>query len=209
MTQLDGTSRPYLSPKRGAKAAETRGRLIDAAKALLRDRGSVALSLEAVATAAGVTRLTVYNQFGSRRGLLEAAFDTLAAAGGMNDLPQAMAMAEPRDALSRLVNVFCGFWGSDESLAGLYAAAAADIELAESLVARNARRRELLAVLVRRFGRRDENAQRDVVDVLFALTSFAMFQALAVGGRKSEAICALLQPLCDQALAGVADGVLR
>lgn len=174
-----------------------------AAAALLRDKGVAALSLEAVATAAGVTRLTVYNQFGSRRGLLEAAFDRLAAAGGMMDLASAMAAPEPRDGLARLVRVFCGFWSSDASLAGLYAAAAADPELAEGMNARNARRREPLTALVRRFGRRDATAQKDVVDALFALTSFAMFQALATGGRDPGAVCGLLQALCDQALTGL------
>ncbi|MDB5495265.1 MAG: transcriptional regulator [Phenylobacterium sp.] len=201
MTGPDGASRTYSSAKRGAKAAETRGRLIGATAALLRDQGVAALSLEAVAAAAGVTRLTVYNQFGSRRGLLEAAFDALAAAGGVTDLAEAMAMTDPRAALARLVEVFCRFWGSDAGLAGLYAAAAADPELAESLAARNARRREALAVLVRRFGGPIGDAQRDVVDLLFALTSFAMFQALRAGGREPDAICALLKPLCDQAFA--------
>lgn len=77
-----------------------------------------------------------------------------------------------------------------------------DPELADGLNARNARRREALAVLVRRFGGRTAPAQRDVVDVLFALTGFAMFHALASSGRTPAAICRLLQPLCDQTLTG-------
>ncbi|MDB5405285.1 MAG: TetR/AcrR family transcriptional regulator [Rhodospirillales bacterium] len=201
MTQ-QRSSRPYSSAKREAKAAETRDRLVAAAAALLREPGGAALSLEAVAAAAGVTRLTVYNQFGSRRGLLEATFDALAETGGMADLASAMAIAEPRQALARLVAVFCKFWSSDDGLAGLFATAAIDAELAQGMAARNERRREALSVVVRRQGGRDEQAQRDAVDVLFALTSFAMFQLLRSGGRAPDAVCALLLPLCDQALRG-------
>lgn len=200
MTQ-DRTSRPYSSSKREAKAAETRAGLLAAATALLRQPGGGTLSLEAVAVAAGVTRLTVYNQFGSRRGLLEEAFDNLAATGGMARLAEAMTLVDPRAALARLVRIFCDFWSSDDALAGLYATAALDVELAESLAQRNERRRMALAVLVRRRGG-DEAGQGDVVDLLFALTSFPMFQMLSTGERDPDAICALLQPLCTQVLEG-------
>lgn len=202
------TSRPYSSAKREAKTAETRGRLLAAAAALLREPAGRTLSLEAVAAAAGVTRLTVYNQFGSRRGLLEATFDALAAAGGIADLADAMAISDPKEALAALVTVFCGFWSSDDGLVGLFATAAGDTELTESLAERNERRRLALAALVRRQGGRDEQLQRDAVDLLFALTSFAVFHMLRSGGREPDAICALLQPLCDQALRGN-DGALN
>lgn len=202
MGDQDGTSRAYASPKRQAKAAETRERLVEAALALLRQEAGGAPSLEAVANAAGVTRLTVYNQFGSRRGLLEAAFDALAARGGMGELAAAMASPAPREGLAKLVQVFCRFWGSDGAFAGFHAAATADPEFAESLAARNARRGQALSVLAARHGGRDAAAQRDVVDVLLALTSFATFQSLAAGGRSPDAVCALLAPLCDQAMVG-------
>ncbi|KQV56237.1 MULTISPECIES: TetR/AcrR family transcriptional regulator [unclassified Caulobacter] len=202
MVEAGGTSRSYASAKREAKAAETRARLVAAAAGLLREPGGAALSLEAVAAAAGVTRLTVYNQFGSRRGLLEAVLDEVASAGGLLAIAEAMALADPRETLTRMVTVFCGFWSSNAGLTGLYAAAGADPELAQSLAARNARRRELLAVLVKRHGGRDPAAQRDVVDLLFALTGFPMFQSLRVDDRPPEAVAALLAPLCDRVLTG-------
>ena len=65
--------RPYVSAARAEAAAEKRERVIRAAARFLREEdGITAFSLDAVAKAADVTRLTVYNQFGSRRGLLEA-----------------------------------------------------------------------------------------------------------------------------------------
>lgn len=202
MVQPDRTSRPYASAKREAKAADTRARLIAAATELLRGPDGAALSLDAVGKAAGVTRLTVYNQFGSRRGLLEAVFDDMAGEGGLAGLAEAMATPDPRAALARVVEAFCRFWGSNEGLSGLYAAAGADAELAQSLAARNGRRRELLAVLAARQGGREAGAQVDAVDLLFALTGFSMFQSLRTEHRSPEAVADLLKPLCDRVLTG-------
>ena len=87
-------TRPYTSSIRTAAAAEKRERVIAAAARSLREDASIAgFSLDAVAKAAGVTRLTVYHQFGSRRGLLEAVFDDIARRGGLNEIAGAMAMA--------------------------------------------------------------------------------------------------------------------
>src|SRR4030081_2387058 len=107
-------TRGYVSSVRTAAAAEKRDRVIEAAARLLREDASIAsFSLDAVAKAAAVTRLTVYHQFGSRRGLLEAVFDDIARQGGLAQIPDAMAMSDPREALDRLVEIFCAFWSRD------------------------------------------------------------------------------------------------
>ena len=85
--------RNYVSSARASAAAETRERIIAAGARLLRKDASIAnFSLDVVAKAAGVTRLTVYNQFGSRRGLLEAVFDDIAHQGGLFELAEAPAV---------------------------------------------------------------------------------------------------------------------
>src|SRR3954463_8897670 len=102
----------YVSSARASAAAPTRDRIIAACARLLRKDAAIAnFSLEVVAKAAGVTRLTVYNQFGSRRGLLEAVFDDIAREGGLFELAEVMAMADPRAALDRIIETFCTFWG--------------------------------------------------------------------------------------------------
>src|SRR5260370_7983116 len=109
--------RPYTSSVRTAAAAEKRERVIKAAARSLREDASIAsFSLDAVAKAAGVTRLTVYHQFGSRRGLFEAVFDEIARQGGLAEIPGAMAMSDPRAALDRLVEIFCAFWNRDPAV---------------------------------------------------------------------------------------------
>ncbi|MBR1218936.1 TetR/AcrR family transcriptional regulator [Bradyrhizobium sp. U87765 SZCCT0131] len=199
-------SRTYRSPQRTEAAARTRARLVDAATALLAAADSGPVSLDAVAKAAGVTRLTVYNQFGSRRALLEAVFDDLAQRGGLGQLAEAMADGNPRAGLDRLITIFCAFWDFRRAaMARLEAEAIADPELADSLAARNARRRQALAVLVGRIaGRSGARAARDLVDVLFALTGHAFFAALTADGRSTAAACALIQSLASDAVARVA-----
>src|SRR3546814_10225277 len=96
------SKRAYVSPVRDAASAAKREHMLGAAIRYLRDEAPVAgFSLEAVAKAAGVTRLTLYNQFGSRRGLLEAVFDEIADHGRLTRLGEAMGMADARAGLAQ------------------------------------------------------------------------------------------------------------
>lgn len=54
------------------RSAATRTRILDAANALLLERGYHGVGLASVASVAGVSRQTVYDQFGSKPGLLRA-----------------------------------------------------------------------------------------------------------------------------------------
>jgi AcrR family transcriptional regulator len=196
-------SRPYVSKARAAAAAETRQRLIDAALRFFREEQNVAsFSLDAVARAAGVTRLTVYNQFGSRRGLLEAVFDTFAEHGGLNDLQVAMTRSNPRQGLDEVVAIFCRFWSSDEALPRLHDAMAGDRELDQALSQRNERRRITIQELVERIAPAacSKKAKRDAVDIIFGMTSLGMFRSLAPT-RSRRSICPLVQNACQDALA--------
>lgn len=196
------TKRNYVSPVRASAAAETRERIIAAGARLLRKDASIAnFSLDVVAKAAGVTRLTVYNQFGSRRGLLEAVFDDIAREGGLFELTDVMTMADPRAALDRVVSIFCTFWSRDPAIGGLNQAVATDPEFGDSLVERNERRRELLTALVSRIVEKPaaKHTVRDAVDMIFVLTSYPTFAALSPQ-RSTEEVCRLLQTACHAAV---------
>src|ERR1700737_510031 len=166
-------TRPYRSPHRAAAADETRARLVAAACPLLGSgKNSPAFSLDSVARQAGVTRLTVYNQFQSKRGLLEAVFDDLAQRGGLSELPLVFAEADPDKAIRRFVTVFCRFWAAHAAMLPKFSAVTKlDDEVAASLLARSERRRHALTVLVGRLTAEDESKNADLVDLLFALTS--------------------------------------
>ena len=199
--------RTYNSPSRVAAAAQTRERLVVAAGELLASaEGLRGFSLEAVAKRAGVGRLTVYNQFGSRRALLEAVLDDVAVRGGLQRLAQAMAEANPHLGLSLLVAVFCEFFaGAGPVMAHVIAAGASDSELKQSLRERNERRRHALQVLVGRMisqGDLRADAADDLVDMLWALTGAPFLMDLTLGGRSPQDACALVQ-------AAAADAVVR
>jgi len=195
--------RRYVSPVRSAAAAAKRERIVAAAARLLREKVNIAaFTLDAVAKAAGVARLTVYNQFGSRRGLLEAVFDERARQGGLERIAEAMAMPDARAALDRVVEIFCEFWGSDPAIVLLHEATAMDPEFAQAIADRNERRRRLVAALLRRLEPDVEEVpahRSDAVDLIFGLTSYAMFQMLRPG-RSTKAICTLLQAACRAAI---------
>jgi len=185
--------RRYRSPLREAAAAGTRERVMEAAVALLRDIDGIAsFTLDAVARAAGVTRLTVYNQFGSRLALIEAVFDRIAGLGGLAGLQGAMADPDPNRALTEVVRIFCDFWGSHPSVQRLNDTAVLDPEIERSVAARHERRRRLLGALVERAAPMAlAEERRDTVDLLFLLTAPQSFRALAPG-RENEEVCALL-----------------
>ncbi len=195
-------TRSYTSSVRTAAAAEKRERVIEAAARSLREDASIAsFSLDTVAKAAGVTRLTVYNQFGSRRGLLEAVFDDIARQGGLQGLGDAMAMPDPYAALDRVVEIFCAFWNRDPAVGRLHEAMATDPEFAQALIERNERRRKLVRVIVERIAAKtaSRRARQDAVDLIFALTSHAMFAMLSPGRSMGE-VCHLVQSACRAAL---------
>jgi AcrR family transcriptional regulator len=191
------TKRRYVSPQRAAAAAETRRRIIEAATQILREGDIAAFSLEAVSRAAGVTRLTVYNQFGSRRALLEAVFDEIALAGGLPQLQQAIINPNGRAGLDRLIQIFCAFWGGDPAVGRLHDATALDEEFAQALRARNERRRVGIRTLIERIERSEgssasDTERNDAVDLIFALTSRAMYESLAAG-RSSAAVAKMIR----------------
>ena len=195
--------RVYVSSVRAAAAAEKRDRVVEAAASVLREGASIAgFSLDTVARAAGVTRLTVYNQFGSRRGLLEAVFDDIARKGGLAGIADAMAMADPHAALDRLIEIFCAFWSRDPAIGRLHEAMATDPEFAQALIERNERRRKTVKDLIGRMAGKaaPRRAQQDADDIIFALTSYAMF-AMLRPGRSTDEVCGLVQSTCRAALA--------
>src|SRR5205807_3910390 len=104
--------------------------------------GFSGFTIDAVARQAGVARMTVYYQFGSKLGLLEALFDDLAARGQMQQLATAFQQPDPVVALAEYIAVFGHFWTSDRRMIRrLHGVAALDPEVELGLRAREERRR--------------------------------------------------------------------
>src|SRR5437868_14780301 len=111
--------RPYKLGQREGSSGENRRRIVAAARRLLAQRrGVAAFTVDAVAREAGVARMTVYYQFDSKAGLIEALFDELARKGGLDRLPLAFHQPDPRQALEDFITAFCKFWASDSVVMG-------------------------------------------------------------------------------------------
>jgi AcrR family transcriptional regulator len=197
--------RPYRLGKRQEGVDETRERILEAARRLLKGDGYAQFTLDTVAREADVSRATVYYQFGSKAGLLEALFDDLAVRGRMTDLAGAFQEADPLAALDRFIGVVTRFYASDRILLRrLRGLAAMDPDFARGIRGRDERRRKGLTVLLgriaERHGRQGEMDIERALDVLHTLTSFETFDNLSRGGRKAGQI--------GEIVAGLARGEL-
>src|SRR5437763_10140512 len=108
--------RSYRLQKRQEAVEENRTRVLQAARAVLLDRGFPAFTIEEIARQAGVSRQTVHNQFGSKTALLEALCDSAAVGGGLTNLAAAFQQRDAWAALSDFIAVFVRFWASDQGL---------------------------------------------------------------------------------------------
>ena len=199
------TPRPYRLGRRQAAVDGTRARVLKAARALLVARGGGAFSIEAVARRARVTRVTVYQRFGSRSKLLEALFDDLARQGGMWDLADAFRQSDPQAALARFVATFARFWTAHRPIhRRLLALAALDPDLERTLRARQEWRRQGLRVIVRRWRERSgpaAAATEETIAALFALTGFETFDLLAGSTRTPAAVAPIVLRIARAVLA--------
>jgi AcrR family transcriptional regulator len=190
--------RPYRSRGRQAGAEATRDRIIKAAMEVLASKGGLsAFTADAVAKKAGVARMTVYYQFGSRRGLLEATFDAQAERRGLLDIARVFEMPDPADGIRETMAVFGRFWGSGPPVMHrLNAAAGLDPEIEASIRSRNERRRVILDTLADRLVAARQlapDAKRDLVDTLFVLTGAVAYFELAATGRTTDEVIRVLQ----------------
>jgi AcrR family transcriptional regulator len=198
MSRETMSPRPYRMGKREVAAAETRARILDAACQLLANESGTDLSMEAIARRADVSRLTLYYQFKSRPGLLEALYDHLAARGNMQAMAQVFHEPNPSVALEKLVRTFVGFWSSDPVvIRRLRGMATIDPDIDQGIRARDARRQHTAREILRRTalgtGKKLTAEQQNLAaDVLSMLTSFASYDALARAGHSQETIVATL-----------------
>ncbi|MBO0911338.1 MAG: TetR/AcrR family transcriptional regulator [Acidobacteria bacterium] len=199
--------RGYNLGKRQAAIDQTRTRILEAARKLLANEpGPSELGMEAIAREANVSRLTIYYQFGSRPGLLEALYDYLASRGNVQRVAEAFAEPDSRRALEKMVRGLVEFWASDPVvIRRLRGMAALDSEIDRGVRARDRRRREAAREIVRRFhldkldsGKLKHN--NFTADVVATLTSFESYDALARAGHGERAITEIVLKLVHAAI---------
>jgi AcrR family transcriptional regulator len=196
--------RAYNLGQRRGPIDRGRQQILDAARRLLAGSESyTAFTVDAVARQADVARATVYYQFGSKAGLLEAVCDTLAEAGQMSELAAAFTEPDPREGLRRFIGCFGQFWSADRAaMRRLRALAALDPDVGAVISARDQRRQEGLTVLAGRLAGASVLADEPghAVRALFMLTSFETFDALAGPDQDLTAVVPDIVRLAETAL---------
>jgi len=175
--------RPYRLGERAAAVADTRRRIVDAARELLCE-GGPQRSVEDVARHADVARATVYQHYGSKLGLVEAVLADLEDRADLARLRAVITDTEPA-ALLRAVFVDGGrYWATDPVLARrILGVAAADPDAAALVARHDAGRLALLRTVVDRLARAGLLAvdADEALDVLWLLTGFDAYDTLARG----------------------------
>ena len=199
--------RPYRLGQRQKASQLTRARILTAAREILLTDGTFSgFSIDAIARQADVARMTVYHQFGSKIGLLEALSDSLAAHGGMEQLANAFRQPDPLAALDEYITVFSRFWQSDRLVTRrLRALSTLDPDFEQVVKARDERRREGLRVIILRFvekyGKPAPEIIDEIINILFTLLSFETFDTLAGSTRSIEDVSPLVKKLALMTLA--------
>lgn len=199
------TPRPYTPIQRQKAVDAGRERILSAAQELLEVDDAERFSLDAVARRAGVSRMTVYNQFESKAKLLEALFDSLAAHGPMAQMGDVFAEPDPLAAFDAFIALFGRFWTFSRRAHGrLRAAALDDPELDATLQARQERRRTALTEIVRRLSPHVTPVvpRTELVNVLYVLLSFDTFDAIAGPSRTPNDVVPIVRRMA-QAVLGI------
>lgn len=181
-------AREYRLGRRQAGVDRTRYRILAAARELVSELGPES-SVGKVAKRAGVSRITVYYQFGSKAALLEA----LSAEAGPPPAGVAPgdATGDPAADLRLRIEQACAAWAADprlhRQLAGR-ALGAAGVALGAAGTVSNERpdHDHALAVRLAAHDRlRAGCSIKEAEDVIGTLTSFAVFDRLHKEGRRS------------------------
>ena len=143
--------RPYRLGRREASVEETRDRVLRAARDVFSEEGFFEATLEDVAKRAGVARATVYYQFKSKHGLLEATLEGAVANPSLNGVRTALDQPNPVEGLRLYVREVCRFWAKDFVFyRNVTALAAVDPEATRAVNAYYLWRREPLLFLTKR-----------------------------------------------------------
>ncbi len=123
-------SRRYDMQARTRAVEAARARAVQAAYELLLQPDCRELGLDAVARRAGVSRVTLYNQFGSRRLLLLELFQELGRRMGAERIHAAMRLADPLQAMTAVIRESTrGSWREQQAVRKLFAFSVLDGEL--------------------------------------------------------------------------------
>lgn len=188
--------------RRQQQVEETRRRIVESARTLFGGEGFHAVGLEELAAHAGVGRKTIYFQFGSKLGLLEALVRDASSRAGVSEFVASALSDDSVDrGLKRFVRGSCSVWENDSALCrALITLAASDADARDLLDRLGADRLSdlrRLAARARRLGRLGRGwTPTRAADALWLVTSFETYDLLHRAGKSAREAAELL---CDLA----------
>jgi AcrR family transcriptional regulator len=200
-------TRKYEQRLRADAADETRRRILAAVYERLCRSPTEPVSIERVATMAGVSRSTVYLVFGSRAGLFDALGDDLRSRGGFDRAAEAAPDSDAREALFTSIRASVPIFAEHRQvLRALYSMAQLDPDAVGGAVQRMADDRAAgTAWHVQRLA--DQRALRPDVTVdeaahlLWTLSGFETFDQLYTGrGLPAETVADLMVATVERAV---------
>jgi AcrR family transcriptional regulator len=192
------TPRPYSSHERQRTVDAGRDRILAAALEVMQEGDLTEFSLDAVAQRAGITRMTVYNQFGSKAGLFEELFDLLVTRGAFSEMPVIFTETDVGAAFDAFVAVFGRFYTENRAvMAKMRAAAGSDPDLDAAMRKRNERRKRGIETLVQRLekGHQPSVPAAELVTTLDVLLSFNTFDMIAGPTRTPKDVVPVMRRL--------------
>lgn len=197
--ELASNKRGYDLRKRLENMDQTRLAVLQSARRQLETEGYRKLTMSSLAAESGVTRQTIHNLFGSKGGVLEALFDSIALDGGMEQMREVMHQSDPQSMLKKFVAVFCRFWEKNRALfRRIHGIGAIDSDLGAILRTRNERRHRI-ATRITMDWKKGRGASVSAAS-LTALTSFEFYDALAFCEQTTAEIEAVIVKLAVAAL---------
>jgi len=183
-----------MSPTRRELVRATRGRIVDAAGRLTRERGPNGFSMDVLAKEAGVARATVYEHFRSKRAVLDELASSMARSVAIEE-PRATT-ADPLVALRDMLGDVCRHWAEhEERMRGLRTLTAITGGESPGEGVDDQQLRRLVEGLAAANQMRAHWSVDEAVDALGALTSYDTYERLRRGPRTPEQVEAVLAKL--------------
>lgn len=198
--------RPYVQKARAEAAEGTRRRILEAARDTLERGPAGALRVDEVARAAGVSRSTVYQLYGSRAGLFDALARFLRDEAGFAALVAASRIPDALENLRASQRAAVTVYAAMPHLArALFTLAAIDPDAVAAAAAIEDGRRPGMVRLATALGAqgylRDGVSVQEATDILTVITSFATFDELATGsGLPADAVAERLIAMAERSV---------
>lgn len=186
-------TRAYHQQRRAEGAADTRRRLLDAARAEMTRRPMRRMSIDAVAARACVARSTVYGVFGSRSGLFDAVTEDILEEGGMGEIGKAFEKPNPIDAMEAAFPAGSRMYAHGQAVFRALDAMAAIDRSASTMFLRSEERRAVgmrdLAERLTAGGFLGSGVDHAMAEAhLWVVTSFRTFDLLSASGLTPDQI---------------------